>query len=48
MVITGIQRANMEQRRQHLERITQLNLSSPSLETERQTISDSDLDNLSN
>ncbi|MFM5891562.1 MAG: RuBisCO chaperone RbcX [Dolichospermum sp.] len=26
MVITGIQQANMEQRRQHLERITQLNL----------------------
>jgi hypothetical protein len=30
MVLTGIQQANMEQRRQHLERITQLNLSDPS------------------
>nr|ADR79683.1 RbcX [Dolichospermum spiroides CHAB507] len=30
MVRTGIQEANMKQRRQHLERITQLDLSSPS------------------
>jgi 3-deoxy-D-manno-octulosonic-acid transferase len=32
MVRTGIQQANMEQRRQHLERITQLDLSHPSPE----------------
>ncbi|WP_016949412.1 chaperonin family protein RbcX [Anabaena sp. PCC 7108] len=48
MVRTGIQQANMEQRRQHLERITQLNLSNPSPTTERQIISDANLDNLSN
>jgi hypothetical protein len=33
MVRSGIQQANMEQRRQHLERITQLDLSHPSPET---------------
>jgi hypothetical protein len=33
MVRTGIQQANMEQRRQHLERITQLDLYHPSPET---------------
>jgi hypothetical protein len=48
MVRTGIQQANMEQRRQHLERITQLNLSNPAPKTEQQTILDPDLDNLSN
>ncbi|MEA5618032.1 chaperonin family protein RbcX [Cronbergia sp. UHCC 0137] len=48
MVRTGIQQANMEQRRQHLERITQLNLSVPSPETERQKVSDPDLDDLTN
>lgn len=48
MVVTGIQQANMEQRRQHLERITQLDLSNPGLKTEDQTISDPDVDNLSN
>lgn len=47
MVRSGIQQANMEQRRQHLERITQLNLSNPAPKTEQQTISDPDLDNLS-
>jgi len=47
MVRTGIQQANMEQRRQHLERITQLNLSNPSLQPEQQTTSDPNLDNLS-
>jgi hypothetical protein len=41
MVRTGIQKANMEQRRQHLERMTQLSLSHPSPE------SDPDWDNLS-
>ncbi|MBW4644838.1 MAG: chaperonin family protein RbcX [Goleter apudmare HA4340-LM2] len=40
MVRTGIMQANMEQRRQHLERITQINLSDPSPDTEQQTISD--------
>nr|AZB51940.1 chaperonin-like protein [Nostoc sp. 'cyanobiont of Peltigera praetextata']AZB51952.1 chaperonin-like protein [Nostoc sp. 'cyanobiont of Peltigera sp. 20 NM-2018'] len=49
MVRTGIQQANMEQRRQHLERITQVvDTSSPSLQPEQQTTSDRDLDNLSN
>ncbi|MBD2204418.1 chaperonin family protein RbcX [Calothrix sp. FACHB-1219] len=40
MVRTGIQQANMEQRRQHLERITQLNSSDSTPEAEQQTISD--------
>nr|AZB51566.1 chaperonin-like protein [Nostoc sp. 'cyanobiont of Peltigera neorufescens'] len=49
MVRTGIQQANMEQRRQHLERITQVvDTSNPSLQPEQQTTSDRDLDNLSN
>jgi hypothetical protein len=48
MVRTGIQQANMEQRRQHLERITQISLSNPSPDAERQIISDPNLDNLSN
>jgi hypothetical protein len=47
MVRTGIQQGNMEQRRQHLERMTQLDLSGSSPETEQQTISDPNLDNLS-
>lgn len=47
MVRTGIQQANMEQSRQHLERITQMNVSNPSPETERQATSDPNLDNLS-
>jgi hypothetical protein len=47
MVRTGIQQANMEQLRQHLERITLINLSSPSLDAEQQAISDPNLDNLS-
>ncbi len=47
MVRTGIQQANMEQRRQHLERITQLDLSNPSLQPEQQVTSDPNLDNLS-
>jgi len=47
MVRTGIQQANMEQSRQHLERITQINLSNPSLEAEKRTISDPNSDNLS-
>ncbi|MBE9007037.1 chaperonin family protein RbcX [Fortiea sp. LEGE XX443] len=46
MVRSGIQQANMEQRRQHLERMTQLSLSNPSPESEQQTISDTDSDNL--
>ncbi|MEH1947609.1 MAG: chaperonin family protein RbcX [Nostoc sp.] len=49
MVRTGIQQANMEQRRQHLERITQVvDTSNPSLQPEQQATSDRDLDNLSN
>ncbi|OUL25198.1 chaperonin family protein RbcX [Nostoc sp. 106C] len=47
MVRTGIQQANMQQRRQHLERITLIETSNPSLEAEQQTSSDSNLDNLS-
>ncbi|BAZ23194.1 chaperonin family protein RbcX [Kalymmatonema gypsitolerans NIES-4073] len=47
MVRTGIQQANMEQSRQHLERITQMNVSNPSPEPERQATSDPNLDNLS-
>jgi len=48
MVRTGIQQANMEQRRQHLERITRIDTSNPSLQSEQQTTSDPNLDNLSN
>jgi RbcX protein len=49
MVRTGIQQSNMEQRRQHLERITQVvDTSNPSLQPEQQTTSDQNLDNLSN
>jgi RbcX protein len=48
MVRTGIQQANMEQRRQHLERITRIDTSSPSLQPEQQATSDPNLDNLSN
>ncbi|MCF4968360.1 RuBisCO chaperone RbcX [Nostoc sp. CMAA1605] len=46
MIRTGIQQANMEQRRQHLERITQLSLSNPSPESEQPRFSDPDRDNL--
>ncbi|GAX41187.1 chaperonin family protein RbcX [Tolypothrix sp. NIES-4075] len=46
MIRTGIQQANTEHRRQHLERITQLNMSIPSLESE-QAASDPNLDNSS-
>jgi RbcX protein len=44
MVRTGIQQANVEQRRQHLERITRISLSSPSLESEQQPNSDPNSD----
>nr|UFQ60322.1 chaperonin-like protein [Nostoc sp. JC963]UFQ60324.1 chaperonin-like protein [Nostoc sp. JC962] len=44
MVRSGIQQANTEQRRQHLERMTHLSLSNPSPESEQQTISDTDWD----
>ncbi len=40
MVSTGITQANMEHRRQHLERITQLDLSNPST-TEEESTTDS-------
>jgi 3-deoxy-D-manno-octulosonic-acid transferase len=46
MLRTGIQQANTEQRRQHLERITQLSLTNPSPESEQQRFSDPDWDNL--
>ena len=45
MVSTGIMQANMEHRRRHLERITQLDLSNPS--TEQQPTSDSSSDETS-
>ncbi|MFK0730003.1 MAG: chaperonin family protein RbcX [Gloeotrichia echinulata GP01] len=47
MVQTGIQQANMEQRRQHLERITRIDTSNPSLSPEQQPTKDPNLDNLS-
>jgi len=40
MVRAGIQQANTEHRRQHLERMTQLNQSNPSSESEQQATSD--------
>lgn len=47
MVCTGIQQANIEQRRQHLERITLIDTLDPSLQSEQQTTSDTNLDNSS-
>lgn len=47
MVRSGVQQANMEHRRQHLERSTQLNLSNSSPTPEQQTNSETNLDNLS-
>ena len=47
MVRAGIQQANMEHRRQHLERITQLDLPSPSPNPEQQANCEPNLDNLS-
>jgi hypothetical protein len=47
MVRAGIQQANMEHRRQHLERITQLDLSSPNSDAQQQGNSEPNLDNLS-
>nr|AVV62435.1 chaperonin-like protein [Rivularia biasolettiana RU1] len=41
MVSTGIVQANMEHRRQHLERITQLDLSNPSTPEEQATLDSS-------
>nr|ABB77525.1 chaperonin-like protein [Nodularia sphaerocarpa PCC 7804]AGU03178.1 chaperonin-like protein [Nodularia sphaerocarpa PCC 7804]CAH04080.1 chaperonin-like protein [Nodularia sphaerocarpa PCC 7804] len=40
MVRTGFQQANMEQRRQHLERMTRIDTSHPSPHPEQQTSSD--------
>jgi hypothetical protein len=37
----------MEQRRQHLERITRIDAANPSLQAEQQTTLDQNLDNLS-
>lgn len=45
MVRTSIQQANMEHRRQHLERITHLESSDPSREQEQQATTESNLDN---
>lgn len=45
MVRTGITQANMEHRRKHLERMTQLDISDPGSESEQQTSSDSASDN---
>jgi RbcX protein len=42
MLQTGIQQSNMEHRRQHLERITQVILSDPSLEPDRQPTIEAD------
>ncbi|MBE9036081.1 RuBisCO chaperone RbcX [aff. Roholtiella sp. LEGE 12411] len=47
MVCTGIQQANIEQRRQHLERITLIDTLNPSLQSEQQTTLDQNLDNSS-
>ncbi len=47
MVLAGIQQANMEHRKQHLERITQLDISTPSSNPEQQSTSETNLDNLS-
>jgi len=47
MVRTNIQQANMEHRRQHLERTTQLNWSVPSSNPETSIDSEPNLDNLS-
>lgn len=47
MVRTGIQQANIEHRRQHLERITQLDISNPSSNPQQQATSEPNLDNLS-
>ena len=47
MVRTGIQQANMEHRRQHLERITQLDISNPSPNLQEQPTFDPKKDNLS-
>lgn len=47
MVRTGIQQANMEHRKQHLERITQLDISNPNPNSEQQSTTETNLDNLS-
>ncbi len=47
MVLANILQANMEHRRQHLERITQLTITKPSTHPEQQTDSEPNLDNLS-
>lgn len=47
MVLTGIQKANIEKRRQHLERITRIDTYQPSPQAEQPTNSDPNLDNLS-
>ncbi|MGD1873121.1 MAG: chaperonin family protein RbcX [Mastigocoleus sp.] len=44
MVCTGIMQANMNHRRQHLERVTQLDLSNPSIPEEQQSVLDTNSD----
>ena len=47
IVRTGIQQANIEYRRQHLERLTQLTSSNPSTYSEQPIDSEPNLDNIS-
>ncbi|MBV6623883.1 MAG: chaperonin family protein RbcX [Rivularia sp. (in: Bacteria)] len=47
MVSTGITQANMEHRRQHLERITQLDLSNPSIQESESNPTDTSSDETS-
>lgn len=47
IVRTNIQQANMEYRRQHLERLTQLSVNNPSTHSEQPTDSEPNLDNIS-
>ena len=47
MVRAGIQQANMEHRRQHLERLTQLTIGDPPIHPKEPTDSEPNLDNLS-
>jgi len=47
IVRTGIQQSNIEYRRQHLERLTQLTVNNPSTSPEQPTDSKPNLDNIS-
>jgi hypothetical protein len=48
MIRSGIMQANMEHRRQHLERITQIDISTSSSESGQQATTDPNLDNMAN